>query len=95
MLVSGDCFGEIGLLFNCTRTCTIVSTNYTILARLAKARLRMLISDFPIFKKILLKKVYTYNDDQKKFAYSAFQSIEYLKNISTELFHTLYFKMEE
>jgi CRP-like cAMP-binding protein len=36
LLSSGDHFGEIGCLYDCNRTCTVLSINYNILARLSK-----------------------------------------------------------
>lgn len=39
LLTPGDHFGEIGLLYNCERTCSISSVDYNIVARLAKPKL--------------------------------------------------------
>lgn len=65
ILVQHDHFGEIGCLYNCTRTCSIIGAKYNILARLTKQRLRVLISDYPKLLKVFLKNVFKINDDYK------------------------------
>lgn len=67
MLVEGDQFGEIGLIFNCQRTCTIISRSYSTMARLTYNRYRMLASDFPNFRKQMIKQIGRYKDDRMKF----------------------------
>jgi CRP-like cAMP-binding protein len=42
LLVEGDHIGEIGLLYNCKRTASIVSRNYNVMARLGLHRFREL-----------------------------------------------------
>ena len=58
MLVKSDHFGEIGLLYNTKRTCSIVSSSYNILARLTKPRMRALVSDYPQLLENFLKHIY-------------------------------------
>ena len=47
LLGASDFFGELGCLFKCKRTCSIMSASYNIVARLTKPRLRNIISDYP------------------------------------------------
>lgn len=74
-------FGEIGCLFGCPRTCTVKSTNYTILGLLNSKRLRMICSDNPAFKKQILEHVYRYSDQDKQFMFSAFSKIPFLQGL--------------
>eukprot|EP00356_Strombidium_inclinatum_P000085 CAMPEP_0170510876 /NCGR_PEP_ID=MMETSP0208-20121228/66001_1 /TAXON_ID=197538 /ORGANISM="Strombidium inclinatum, Strain S3" /LENGTH=106 /DNA_ID=CAMNT_0010794369 /DNA_START=223 /DNA_END=543 /DNA_ORIENTATION=- len=46
LLTEGDHFGEIGVVFNCKRTASVISRNYNTMARLSKEHYRELISDF-------------------------------------------------
>jgi CRP-like cAMP-binding protein len=66
-LVEGDHFGEISLLYGCQRSCSVVSRNYSTMARLIYSRFRMLVIEVPTFKKELYKFVYQYNDPRLKF----------------------------
>jgi hypothetical protein len=61
-LVEGDHFGEISYLFKRTVTCTVVTRNYNSMARITHARLRMILSDYPIYHHFLLNKACRYND---------------------------------
>jgi CRP-like cAMP-binding protein len=53
LLVEGDLFGEISLLYNCSNTSEVISRNYNTIARISKPRLRMVFNEHPIFKKYL------------------------------------------
>jgi CRP-like cAMP-binding protein len=93
LIVRGDHIGEIGCLFNCNRTCSVMSTNYAILARLTKQRLRMVLSDYPGLRTKFMEYIYGYVDPFKTFIYNVFQSIEYLKDVDKEIFHTLLYSL--
>lgn len=95
LLVKGDHFGEIASLFNTERTCTISSCDYLIVTKLTKPRFRMICSDYPIMFEFLTKHVYQYSDPNKNFIYNVFSKIEYLRDISAELFHQLLYTLEE
>jgi len=62
LLVEGDHFGEITMLYGCIRTCSVISRSYSTLARLHYPRFRMLVAEQPSLKKELLKWVWQYDD---------------------------------
>ena len=46
-LVEGDHFGEIGMIFDCRRTATVVSRNYNTMATISKAQFHELMIELP------------------------------------------------
>jgi CRP-like cAMP-binding protein len=89
LLTRGDHFGEIAVLHHCKRTQSVVSIDYAIVASLTKNRLRMLLSDNPLWKLELEKHIFTYNDDLKNLLYNIFNRIEYFKDMNPFTFHKL------
>lgn len=65
------------------------SDKYNVLARLAKVRFRMLISDYPIFKELLMKYVYATDDPYKSFMREVFSHIPQLNELDQYVFHKL------
>jgi CRP-like cAMP-binding protein len=47
LLVQNNFFGEVGCIYNCNRTCSVMTCSYNILARLTKPRLKNLLIDYP------------------------------------------------
>ena len=47
ILVMSDYFGEIALLHQCKRTCTVISRNYNTMGRITYDRFRMLLHEYP------------------------------------------------
>lgn len=66
LLVEGMHFGEIGVLYNCPRTASVISRNYTTIAGMMWDHLREVFMVFPEFKKHLLKFTRSYNWKTKK-----------------------------
>ena len=95
LLTSGDHFGEIGCLYGCPRTCSVKTTTFNIIGRLSKPRLRMLLSDHPLFMDKLEKHVYKYKDDNKQLLFNSFQMIEYLKGVEHRVFHAMLYNLQE
>lgn len=67
LLVEGDHLGEIGLLYNCPRSCTIISRNFNNMASLDSNKFREITYKYPYFKKCLLNKIYKYKDPNINF----------------------------
>jgi len=87
LLVEGDHFGEIGLIYNCCRSASIVSRNYNTMARLRKDLFHKLVSDYPEYKEGLLKHIYKYKYKKKKFLRRAFNKISYMRDLPESIFH--------
>jgi CRP-like cAMP-binding protein len=49
VMVEGDHIGEIGLIYRCKRTASVISRNYNTLARLGKERYREMCFNYPEF----------------------------------------------
>ena len=50
VLVEGNQFGEIGVIYNCGRTATVITRNYNTLARLQKPFYREMIGEYPEYE---------------------------------------------
>ena len=50
LLTEGDHFGEIGMIYGCKRTVSIVCRNYNTMARLSYSKYRAFINEYPVFK---------------------------------------------
>ena len=95
MLVEGDHFGEIGLIYNCPRTATVISRNYNTIARLSKLKFRALVSEIPEIKSALQMHTLKYNYKKKKFIKQVFERISYLSELEDEVFAYLFFKFKQ
>ena len=93
ILGPADYFGEIGLVYGCKRTATVVSRKYTTLAKLSKAKFTMIVTEFPKFKEILKKGIFKYNDRMKKFIKSCLNKIPYFQGISEDAIHDVIYHM--
>jgi CRP-like cAMP-binding protein len=67
LLVEGDYFGDIGVLYNNIRTSTVICRNYNTMARLSHLNFRQIASDFPLFKNHMFKNIYKYKDSNIDF----------------------------
>lgn len=95
LLSFGDHFGEIGCLYNCNRTCTVTPIDYNILARISKARLRMLISDYPKLLTEFQKHVHSYKDSTKVLLNNAMRRIKYFEGLDVTLQHKIIYMFKE
>lgn len=96
LLVEGNHFGEVGVLFKTTRTCSVISRNYNTMCRLKNYHFRTIISDYPIYQEALKKYVYHhYRDSRKLFYYDSLSKIDFLKDMDAETFHEIYFKLKQ
>lgn len=95
MLVKGDHFGEIGCLYSCRRTASVISMAYNVMSRLTRNRLRQFTVDHPEISSLLKKHVFSYEDKKKKFFLNVFMRIPFLKDMDTEMFHEFMFSLKE
>ena len=83
LLVEGDHFGEIALLYpGCKRTCTVVSRNYNTMAAVDHYNLRSLTSDYPEYKKLLIKLIHKYDDPKLIFLKKMMGKLTYVKGLN-------------
>ena len=94
MLVEGDHFGEISLLYDCPRTASIRARNYNTMAILSKKYFNDLTYIYPYYKNLLKKQIYKYNDPYKQFLKKIVRRVEYLKNLTTEQFHDFIYTLK-
>jgi len=95
LLVEGQHFGEIGVVFNTKRTATVISRNYNTMAKLSKEHYKDVVGSYPEYDQALMKHVYKYQDSRKKFIWKMFQQIEYFKNkMDYPLFHRLMYTLK-
>ncbi len=67
LLVEGDHFGEIGLIYGCQRTASIQSRNYNTMATLGKTQFWDLMGELPDMLIELKRHVYRYSDPMKTY----------------------------
>lgn len=61
-LKEGDHFGDIGLMYHCKRTASVLSRNYNTLSRLSYPKYKEIIKEYPNYDKLLKKQIFTYKD---------------------------------
>ena len=93
LLVEGDHFGEIGVVYDCCRTATIVSRNYNTINNLSIEGFRDLVSELPQYAELLKRHIYQYSDPLKIFSKSIITKIPYFgpSFMNKHLFHKILF----
>lgn len=92
LLCEGDHFGEIALLYpmnksgiseseGCRRTCTVISRNYNTMAILDQRSLRSLTSEYPIYKDLLIKNIFKYDDPKLQFLKAMINNLRYVQGL--------------
>lgn len=94
MIHEGHQFGEIGLIYNRTRTASVLTKNYAILARISKTNFREMISEQPIFSKILSHQVFQYKDPNIRFMKQALSQIPFIKSCKVDALYCLLFAFQ-
>jgi CRP-like cAMP-binding protein len=84
LMVEGEHIGEIGLVFKCKRTASVVSRNYNTLGRLTRDNFRMVCSDYPEFFTTMKKYTQGYKYKKKKFILNCLKKVEFLQNLTVE-----------
>jgi len=78
LLTKGDHFGEIGLIYKCRRTASVISRNYNTMARIAYSHYRDVASEYPEFEKLMKTYSFRYKDKRKKFLIGLIRKVYYL-----------------
>ena len=91
LLVEGDHFGEIGLIYKCNRTASVVSRNYIFLAILSRSTFHDLMSEMPDLLNYLKRHVYGYIDPMKTFISQLMFKVPYFGNnyMNKHIFHKI------
>lgn len=75
----GDHFGELALIYKCTRTATVISKQYNTFARISASKFRMVASQFPEYAKLLrINAMNKYRDSEIEFRKKILRRVEYL-----------------
>lgn len=53
LLVEGEHFGEISLIYKCKRSASVISRNYNTLAKLSGPRYKELVAEYPEYEQCL------------------------------------------
>ena len=96
MLCEGDHFGEIALLYpGCRRTCTVISRNYNTMAIIDQRNLRSLISEYPMYKELLIKSVFKYDDPKLQFLKKMINKLKYVEGLNQYALHEMMFTFKQ
>lgn len=92
VLLAGDHFGELSMIFKCRRTSTVVCKNYITMAQMQYGHYREVVNEFPHFQKLLVQKTYDYMDPNRNFIMDVISVIPFMKDSLSlqSLNHLLY-----
>jgi CRP-like cAMP-binding protein len=94
LMVAGDHFGEISLIYKCKRTSTVVSRNYCQMARLSYMKWRNLVNQFPKYLKFLKQNLFVYLDTKKQFYFEQINQIYFIEMLSKEIKHEIIYSLK-
>jgi cGMP-dependent protein kinase len=83
-LRDGDIFGEIALLLNCSRTATVKTKMYSLVASLKRNDFDTICRIVYAFYSMLKNKMKTYNDNYRLFQKEIIRSIDYMANLNDD-----------
>lgn len=94
VLNEGDHFGEIGIIFKCQRSASVVCRNYNTLARLSGGRWRELVAEYPEYEECMKQYIRTkYKDAKIIFLLDMLRRVEYLRDINEEILYEIMFSL--
>lgn len=93
LLVEGNHFGEIGLIYDCPRTATVLSRNYSLLGTIDQKNLTDVLAEHPVWDQYLKKQIYSYDDSRKKFLWKSMRQIDFLRQMTIAQFHDVMYEM--
>ena len=88
-------FGEVGLLYNCKRTASVNSINYSIVARLGRANFDFICSEFPELIDKLKSQFNQYNDPWRNFLKNVLKAVPYFQNLPAYLLNEIAITLKE
>lgn len=78
-LEEGSHFGDIAMFYRTKRTATVISGDFSTLAKLSVENYLELVKKMPEFQSMVEKCVQGYNDESKKHILTMLRNIEFLK----------------
>lgn len=95
-LIESDNFGEISLIYECKRTCSVISSNYCTLATLSRSDFieckRQ--SQFDSIERKFKQQICFYEDNVKLFIENELNKINYFKDLDSMTKNDIIFSME-
>jgi CRP-like cAMP-binding protein len=86
LLLPGDHFGEVALLYKCKRTATVLSNNYCTLGKMTERHFKDLLNKFPeIIEERFREIIYKYKDPITIFLLEAIDKIDYFRGVSEKV----------
>lgn len=92
VLLEGDHFGEISMIYSCKRTCSVVSKNYTKLARMIRSRFIQVNVEKPNLILAMISHINSYRDPLKNFLERVILKVPFfrtMRNSKKSLFNEL------
>lgn len=93
MLKPGAYFGEIGVIYNTIRTCTVITEDYAAIAALDTDAYNECTVKFPYLKQKLEKLAASYEDPWESFVMNAFSRVPYFDGLSEMLMNELMYSL--
>ena len=93
-LYPGDHFGEIALIYECNRTATVLSNNYSTLATLSTTNFKELTFKYSGILDQFKERIYAYNDNLKLFKEKTISTIPFFHNLDVPLKHEVLFSLK-
>jgi len=93
-LLPGDHFGEIGMIYGTPRTATVLSKNYSTLAKMSLEIYHDLTTEYPTMVTALKEHIYSrYDDPLTLFCKESLERIPYFQNIGNEAIYDVMFTL--
>lgn len=93
-LLPGNHFGEIGMIYGTPRTATVLSKNYSTLAKVTVEVFHELTTEYPTLITHVKEHIYSeYDDPMTKFCLSALGRIPYFQGVSNEAIYEVIFSL--
>jgi len=90
----GDIFGEVGLLYNCKRTASVISKSNCNIATLSSRNFEILTHKFPEVVSLIKEGCWDYDDPWKRYLVSLLCKVIYFKHISDETLEELHYMLK-
>eukprot|EP00347_Sterkiella_histriomuscorum_P002268 403368814 len=94
-LEAGDYFGEVALIYNCRRSTSVLSQNYSTLAKLSQVKFKEIIQKFPKLEILMKSHMKLYNDPQLVFIMQSLTKVPYFDFLSDDDRNSLVFNFEQ